>query len=86
MEGSALACLIDPLLANAVQVERNTKNIVYSRVSHFISFSAPDPNAEEARIPESELPWCLKCSGLLRPNVVWFGEGLDPQVIQRAGK
>ena len=21
------------------------------------------------------------CGGLLRPHVVWFGEGLDPQVM-----
>lgn len=45
---------------------------------------APDPNAVNARIPESELPRCQKCSGLLRPNVVWFGEGLDPDVLGRA--
>ncbi|KAK8406790.1 hypothetical protein O3P69_007385 [Scylla paramamosain] len=47
---------------------------------------APDPNAVNARIPESELPRCQKCSGLLRPNVVWFGEGLDNNVLQKAGK
>ncbi|XP_050711469.1 NAD-dependent protein deacylase sirtuin-5, mitochondrial-like [Eriocheir sinensis] len=46
---------------------------------------APDPKAEDARIPVSELPRCKKCSGLLRPNVVWFGEGLDPDVLERAG-
>uniref|UniRef100_A0A0N7ZCB6 NAD-dependent protein deacylase n=1 Tax=Scylla olivacea TaxID=85551 RepID=A0A0N7ZCB6_SCYOL len=46
---------------------------------------APDPNAVNARIPESELPRCQKCSGLLRPNVVWFGEGLDDNVLQKAG-
>lgn len=45
---------------------------------------APDPKAEDARIPESELPRCKSCSGLLRPDVVWFGEGLDPDVLDRA--
>lgn len=45
---------------------------------------APDPKAEDARIPDSELPRCVTCSGLLRPNVVWFGEGLDPDVLSRA--
>ncbi|XP_069949675.1 NAD-dependent protein deacylase sirtuin-5, mitochondrial [Cherax quadricarinatus] len=45
---------------------------------------APDPKAEDARIPESELPRCTACSGLLRPDVVWFGEGLDPYVLHRA--
>ncbi|MCL4134446.1 UNVERIFIED_CONTAM: hypothetical protein GTU68_037479, partial [Idotea baltica] len=45
---------------------------------------APDPNATDARIPEQDLPRCQKCSGLLRPHVVWFGEGLDEKVLSRA--
>ena len=31
-----------------------------------------------------ELPKCSECGGLLRPNVVWFGESLDPDIIQKA--
>lgn len=27
------------------------------------------------------LPRCPRCSGLLRPDVVWFGEALDPSTI-----
>jgi NAD-dependent protein deacetylase/lipoamidase len=27
------------------------------------------------------LPRCLECGALLRPDVVWFGESLDPEVI-----
>ena len=30
------------------------------------------------------LPRCADCGGLLRPDVVWFGEALDPEVIERA--
>ena len=30
------------------------------------------------------LPRCIKCAGLLRPNVVWFGESLDPQILGKA--
>ncbi len=30
------------------------------------------------------LPRCAECGGLLRPDVVWFGEALDPTVIARA--
>ena len=26
-------------------------------------------------------PPCLHCGGILRPNVVWFGEGIDPDVL-----
>lgn len=30
------------------------------------------------------LPACARCGGLLRPHIVWFGESLDPAVIQSA--
>jgi len=30
------------------------------------------------------LPECSKCSSLLRPGVVWFGEMLPPDVLERA--
>ena len=32
------------------------------------------------------LPRCGKCGALLRPDVVWFGEGLDPDVLHQATK
>ena len=44
----------------------------------------PDPNVPSAKIPESELPRCHACGGLLRPAVIWFGENLDPEVLSRA--
>lgn len=30
------------------------------------------------------LPACRRCGGLLRPGVVWFGEALDPVVLDEA--
>lgn len=30
------------------------------------------------------LPRCTQCDGLLRPNVVWFGESLDPDILGKA--
>lgn len=45
---------------------------------------APDPHTKDAQIPVAELPHCRKCNGLLRPHVVWFGECLDPTVLDRA--
>jgi NAD-dependent deacetylase len=37
------------------------------------------------RSPSMEpLPRCAQCDGLLRPNVVWFGESLDPDVLGKA--
>lgn len=32
----------------------------------------------------ASLPRCAKCSALLRPDVVWFGEGLDPQILRHS--
>jgi NAD-dependent deacetylase len=29
-------------------------------------------------------PECKSCGGLLRPHVVWFGESLDPDILQQA--
>jgi len=29
-------------------------------------------------------PKCAKCGGLLRPNVVWFGESLNPDILGKA--
>lgn len=30
------------------------------------------------------LPYCVKCKGLLRPDIVWFGEPLNPDSIRKA--
>jgi NAD-dependent deacetylase len=35
-------------------------------------------------LPAGEPPVCPGCGGWLRPDVVWFGEMLDPQVIDEA--
>ncbi|XP_013190362.1 NAD-dependent protein deacylase sirtuin-5, mitochondrial [Amyelois transitella] len=45
---------------------------------------APDANVVGSDIPVKELPHCQKCSGLLRPHIVWFGESLDPDILQKA--
>ena len=46
---------------------------------------APDPDTTEARLPLSDLPQCQveNCGGLLRPHVVWFGEGLDEDILMK---
>lgn len=38
----------------------------------------------DATSPET-LPRCDACDALLRPDVVWFGESLDPEVLEEAG-
>ena len=47
---------------------------------------APDQTDSHNRIPAQDLPRCELegCGGLLRPHVVWFGEGLDGEVVAEA--
>lgn len=49
---------------------------------------APEPGIEDARIPVEKLPRCEEagCGGLLRPHVVWFGENLDPAVLEEVDR
>ncbi len=43
----------------------------------------PDPNAHAKRFSAADLPSC-NCGGTQRPHVVWFGEGLDPDILEAA--
>jgi NAD-dependent deacetylase len=36
---------------------------------------------KDRRVPLPIPPRCTSCQGLLRPGVVWFGEGIDPEVL-----
>ena len=36
---------------------------------------------EDRNVPIDILPTCAACEGLERPGVVWFGEGIDPQIM-----
>ncbi|XP_072267781.1 NAD-dependent protein deacylase sirtuin-5, mitochondrial [Pyxicephalus adspersus] len=49
---------------------------------------APEPDAADAAIPVEDLPRCEEngCRGLLRPNVVWFGETLDSTLLAEVEK
>jgi NAD-dependent deacetylase len=39
----------------------------------------------DERVPFPEMPpRCPHCAGLLRPGVVWFGEEIDPEVLERS--
>ena len=46
-------------------------------------YGARDRSAIEANNVES-LPSCPDCGALLRPDIVWFGEALDPAVLGEA--
>jgi NAD-dependent deacetylase len=41
--------------------------------------------AENRDVPLSPIPpRCASCGGLLRPHIVWFGEGLDQDILRQA--
>eukprot|EP00252_Welwitschia_mirabilis_P012054 TRINITY_DN2681_c0_g1_i1.p1 TRINITY_DN2681_c0_g1~~TRINITY_DN2681_c0_g1_i1.p1 ORF type:complete len:313 (+),score=60.99 TRINITY_DN2681_c0_g1_i1:77-1015(+) len=63
-------------------VEENTDRVICPALD---GKGAPDPHIKDAQIPVAELPHCKRCNGLLRPHVVWFGECLDPDVLDKAG-
>uniref|UniRef100_A0A914DJ96 NAD-dependent protein deacylase n=1 Tax=Acrobeloides nanus TaxID=290746 RepID=A0A914DJ96_9BILA len=65
----------------AVEVDRNSPICEALR-----DRGAPDVDAVATRIPTEQLPRCSKCSGLLRPHVVWFGEQLYPDVLNEANR
>jgi NAD-dependent deacetylase len=39
---------------------------------------------ENRAVPLPLLPFCPACGGLLRPHIVWFGESLDPDDLDRS--
>ncbi len=39
---------------------------------------------DDQRVPLPGLPACKSCGSLLRPHVVWFGEMLEPRVLNSA--
>ncbi|XP_017384385.1 NAD-dependent protein deacylase sirtuin-5, mitochondrial-like [Cebus imitator] len=49
---------------------------------------APEPGTQNASIPVEKLPRCEKagCRGLLRPHMVWFGENLDPAILEEVDR
>jgi NAD-dependent deacetylase len=46
---------------------------------------ASPPRWRDETVPlQAVPPCCPHCGGLIRPGVVWFGEPLDPTVVERA--
>ena len=53
------------------------------RIGRLLKIHAKDREPIEAA-SESDLPRCVPCDVLLRPDVVWFGESLDATVLDAA--
>lgn len=51
-----------------------------------IALPAPDGDAhvEPEALDTFELPWCVHCGGTLKPDVVFFGDGVAPARTQAA--
>lgn len=49
------------------------------------ALSAPDGDAdlEETSFDQVDIPACASCGGLMKPDVVFFGEGVPPERVQR---
>ena len=43
---------------------------------------SPDSPIKHGQFTLKDLPTCEICKGLLRPHVVWFGESLDPMLME----
>ncbi|KAJ8970017.1 hypothetical protein NQ314_001446 [Rhamnusium bicolor] len=46
-----------------------------------------DPALQDINLPtidKKDLPRCKKCKALVRPYIVWFGENLDPKVLEQS--
>ncbi len=49
----------------------------------FDGLGSPDPDTPAANVSDEGLPKCPKCGDLIRPDVVWFGEQLDYDILQK---
>jgi NAD-dependent deacetylase len=60
---------------NLIEIHGNLWKVRCTRCRHVTLDLSEDMGAR---------PECSVCGGLLRPHVVWFGESLDPDVLQQA--
>jgi len=65
-----------------VQRELESRNPTFSDLD---ALSAPDGDAdlEHHAFDRFEVPPCPSCGGMLKPDVVFFGEGVPPERVQR---
>ncbi len=69
--------------AGSRRVLRVHGSLFHTRCDNDACPRATAPVRDEATYPDGP-PSCPECGGLLRPDIVWFGEPLDPLVETRA--
>jgi len=70
---------IDPSPALPIEVHGSIFRVKCTSCSYKVPHRAPVPTESEAVLPR-----CPVCRALLRPDVVWFGEALDHQILSEA--
>jgi NAD-dependent SIR2 family protein deacetylase len=68
---------------DALQLELARRNPAFAALD---AVEAPDGDAdlENVAFDSFDVPACEQCGGLLKPDVVFFGEGVPPERVQRA--
>ncbi len=68
----------DDLLARNPEVARRLDDLARE------AMTLPDGDAEVDRTDEFRVPACPRCTGILKPDVVFFGENADRRVVDEA--
>lgn len=65
-----------------------SRNIVelHGNILHNKCMKCESQYESDTDIDPDNIPTCKECGGRIRPDVVWFGEMLDPETIERAFK
>jgi NAD-dependent deacetylase sirtuin 5 len=75
-------CLQQVICTKCKIIEMNVNNPICEALR-----GRGDPSKKDQDLPiiqVKELPKCSKCQALVRPYIVWFGENLDPDVLENA--
>lgn len=74
---------VDPLheLAGSSMVHRLHGDIMQTLCTGCGAVGRLNPKKYPEEVDDETLPSCEKCGGMLRPNVVWFGESPWPEAI-----
>ncbi|KPL08225.1 hypothetical protein AMJ86_01465 [bacterium SM23_57] len=65
-----------------------SKNVIelHGNIMRTRCFDCNVENPDEISVFDEDLPRCKICDGLLRPDVVWFGESIPKEALEKAWK